>query len=177
MTVQRFALPDHVAEAAAMPLNSLSNSIKRLVTAALSALAMIAFVPTAAMPQQGLARPPLVIQNDVGGGLRARIVAVEQLRQTERPVQIVGNICYSTCTLYIGLDDACVAAETEFGFHGPSANGNPLDPATFERASRLIAAYYPEPIRNWYLTTARHEINALFKVKGEVLINLGIPAC
>lgn len=150
---------------------------RRFVSAVLCALPVCVGFPLAGAGQQGLARPPLVVQNDVGGALRARISAVETLRQTAQPVWIVGDVCYSTCTLYIGLAETCVTAETEFGFHGPSAHGKPLDAATFERASRLIAAYYPEPIRNWYLTTARHEISGLFKVKGKVLINLGIAAC
>lgn len=134
-------------------------------------------MPDTVSSQQGLARPPLVVKNDIGGPLRARVSAFAQLQVTSRPVRIIGHICYSTCTLYVGLPETCISPETVFGFHGPSSFGKPLDPDSFERASRLIAAHYPEPLRTWYLKTARHEISGLFKVKGSVLINLGIAQC
>lgn len=151
--------------------------ITKICNGCVLALPISLTVPSPVTSQQGIARPPLVVQNDVGGPLRSRIHAIIELKQSARPVRIIGDVCYSTCTLYIGLAETCVSPDTVFGFHGPSAYGKPLDPASFERASQLIAAHYPEPVRNWYLKIARHEITGLFKVKGAVLINLGVAQC
>ncbi len=120
---------------------------------------------------------PYVVTNDRGGLLRTRLREIGSLRQQGRPVEIRGSVCFSTCTLYLGLPDTCISPSTTFGFHGPSSFGFALDPATFERASEIIARYYPEPLRAWYMETGRHRINGVYRIRGSTIIAMGIPAC
>ncbi|MEL6572523.1 MAG: hypothetical protein AAFQ64_12730 [Pseudomonadota bacterium] len=133
--------------------------------------------PTFSTAQQLAPIEPLVVTNDRGGLLRKRIAEIQDIVAASQPVQITGRICYSTCTMYLGLPDTCVAPDTVFGFHGPSSYGRPLAPDVFEQASQTIAAYYPEVLRDWYMTTARHELRQLHKVRGSELIRLGVRQC
>jgi len=127
--------------------------------------------------QQSTALSPVVIGNDRGGRLRDRLRQINEIRRTGQPVQVVGNICYSTCTMFLGLPQTCVSPNTVFGFHGPSSWGRPLEPAVFERASEIISDHYPEPLRVWYMQEARHTIWSLHRVRGSEMIRLGVAAC
>ena len=120
---------------------------------------------------------PLIINNDRGGRLRARIYQIAELKRTQQPVHVMGQVCFSTCTMFLGLPQTCVSSTTVFGFHGPSSYGRPLDPQVFERASELIAAHYPAFLQNWYMATARHVTNRMYRIKGSDMIRLGIPEC
>ncbi|MEL6957814.1 MAG: hypothetical protein AAGL89_02540 [Pseudomonadota bacterium] len=120
---------------------------------------------------------PLIINNDRGGLLRVRIAEIAALRDEDRPVEIRGRVCYSTCTLFLGLPNTCVLPTTTFGFHGPSNYGFPLDADTFNTASRIIATHYPPALRQWYLETGRYRINGLYRISGENIISLGVRAC
>lgn len=119
----------------------------------------------------------LVVNNDRGGSLRERIYEIRTLRESARPVQILGQICYSTCTMYLGLPQTCVSPRTTFGFHGPSSYGRSLEPAVFERASELIRDHYPTALRQWYMDEARHSLWGLHRVSGAEIIRLGVRAC
>jgi len=136
-------------------------------------------VPTKILAQTAVSftKDPLVVRNDRGGLLRDRLRQIRQLRQERRPVEIRGAICYSTCTMLIGLPNTCVSPNTTFGFHGPSSYGRALDPATFNYASQVISSYYPTPLQTWYMETARFKITRISRVKGEQLINMGVRAC
>lgn len=127
--------------------------------------------------KQKTALAPLVVHNNRGGLLRDRLRQISTLRAEGRAVHIRGAICYSTCTMLIGLPRTCVAPHTTFGFHGPSSFGRPLEPERFEYASQVIASYYPVPLRDWYMSKARHDIRGLSRIKGDQLIKLGVPAC
>jgi hypothetical protein len=120
---------------------------------------------------------PLVVGNDRGGRLRVRLTQLGELRKSRRPVKITGAICYSTCTMFLGLPQTCISPNTTFGFHGPSSYGRALDPTTFNRASRVIASYYPQALRTWFMETGRYKINSVYKVKGREIIKMGIRAC
>lgn len=120
---------------------------------------------------------PLVIKNDRGGLLRTRMKQLAVLRRESRPVEIRGRVCFSTCTMFLGLPETCVSPNTTFGFHGPSSYGRRLDHATFERASEIIASHYPPVLKNWYMKKGRHRIWALYRVSGSNLIALGVPSC
>lgn len=120
---------------------------------------------------------PLVVNNDRGGLLRDRLRQLAGLRQQSRPVQITGNVCLSTCTMFLGLPNTCVSPSTTFGFHGPSSYGRALDPATFDTASRIIADHYPPTLRQWYMNTARYNIRGMHRVSGQNLINMGVRSC
>lgn len=140
-------------------------------------LAGFAVWGASAQANEGSRRPALEIHNDRGGSLRERISQIQQIRAQSQPVRVVGRICYSTCTMFLGLPQTCVSPDTIFGFHGPSSYGRPLDQDIFDHASRLIADHYPEVLRDWYMDTARHSIIRLHRIRGEELIRLGVAAC
>lgn len=120
---------------------------------------------------------PLIVRNDRGGLLRERLREISQLRQQSRPVEIRGAVCYSTCTMFLGLPNTCISPDTTFGFHGPSSYGRTLDPDTFSRASLIIASHYPAPLKDWYMNRARYKIHSIYRVKGENIIRMGVRAC
>ena len=149
----------------------------------LPALMRLAHILTIALLLAGSLSPvaagpaALVVRDDRGGAVLSRAVEIRELRQSRRDVRIVGSICYSSCTMLIGLPGACVSPQTVFGFHGPSHSGTALDPVRFEQASRLIAMHYPPKLRRWYMETARYEIEGLHKLRGAELIRIGVKAC
>ena len=118
-----------------------------------------------------------IIGTDYGGVLVNRMRALRALREQGVRVEVRGRHCFSTCTLYIGLPDVCILPDTIFGFHGPSRLGFPLAPDTFDHASRLIAAYYPPPLKRWYLAEGRFRTNGVYRINGAALIRMGVPAC
>lgn len=120
---------------------------------------------------------PLIIQNDRGGLLTDRIHQLRKLVTSQAPVEIRGEVCHSTCTMLLGLPDVCVSPDTRFGFHGPSKSGAPLKPEVFERASRVIASFYPNDLRDWYMSSARYRIAEHEEKTGAELIEFGIPRC
>jgi hypothetical protein len=99
--------------------------------------AAVACIPATELYAQSGA---LIVRNDRGGivGNRARQIA--QLDAAGRSVEIHGDICLSSCTMYLGVEDVCVNPKTRFGFHGPSYYGQPLPPKYFDYWSEVIAA-------------------------------------
>lgn len=118
-----------------------------------------------------------VVGNDRGGFLRDRLIELRNLRASGRRVEIRGRICYSTCTMLLGLPQTCISPDTTFGFHGPSKSGNRLSPERFEYFSRVISQYYPAPLRSWYMTTGRNRIKGMHRIRGSEIIRMGIRAC
>ena len=137
------------------------------------ALVFAAQVAMAAVPPPE-PKPAVVIGNDYGGLLLERIEQVRALLAANRPIEIRGEFCLSTCTMLLSLPNVCTRPATAFGFHGPSYAGRPLDPALFERASQVIASFYPPELRNWYLEAARFEIVEYSAKTGQDLIDMGI---
>jgi hypothetical protein len=120
------------------------------------------------------------IINDPGGPLLNRIVEIEIFNRKGAQVQIVGDFCYSSCTMLLGADDVCVAPETVFGFHGPYRIDNAaMTQAEFNHASDTVAGYYPTGgIREWFIAIARHvPPGELYYLNGEDLIGLGVSEC
>lgn len=120
---------------------------------------------------------PVVIHNDRGGRLETRLRQLSSLRQSGQPVEIRGSVCFSTCTLLLGLPQTCILPRTVFGFHGPSSYGRALDPTVFERASVLIANHYPAALRRWYLDTGRYRIRTMYRIRGAQLLKVGAKSC
>lgn len=120
---------------------------------------------------------PIVIGNDRGGYVGARASEIDSIRSTGSRVEIRGNICYSSCTMYLGAGNVCVNPATTFGFHGPSANGVPLPPDRFEHWSEVMARHYREPLRSWFMTSARYETTTALMISGEQLIGMGYDSC
>lgn len=150
------------------------QTLKNSLQAAIISLGCFAAITGAAQAQQS---DVYVVGNDRGGLLLDRIENIRQLRATGQQIQIQGNICYSTCTMYLGLPQTCISPETTFGFHGPSSYGRALDADTFRRASSLIARHYPAPLREWYMREGRHEIRMLYRFTGSEIIKMGVRQC
>lgn len=129
------------------------------------------------LPNRASGSETLVIYNDYGGLLHKRLSQLEVLRRSGQRVEIRGQHCYSTCTLFLALPNACISPETLFGFHGPSRSGARLQPSVFEKYSRLIANHYPRKLRNWYLRKGRTRIDGLYKMAGHRLVRMGAKSC
>lgn len=121
-------------------------------------------------------RETIVVHRDPGGYLGERGRRIRQLHNTGQRVELRG-ICYSACTMYLGLPNTCVAPSASFGFHGPSSHGTALPPGEFERWSQVMARNYREPLRSWYMETARYEINGHYRLSGAQLISMGYARC
>ena len=157
------------------------HRIKRLVRMGLvCAVGLFPFSipePAGAETRASWQQEPLIIRNDRGGLLKKRLRELNQLRRTGRPVRIEGGICYSTCTMFLGLPQTCVSPRTTFGFHGPSSYGRPLDPEVFTQASKIIARHYPPALQDWYMETGRHKLRSLYRIDAQQIIAMGIKSC
>jgi hypothetical protein len=154
------------------------RSLKTIMASATMAFGLMAATAASAQLQSTPASGSYIeISNDRGGLLYERIAELQRLRQTGQSVRITGNICYSTCTMFLALPQTCVSPSTTFGFHGPSSYGRPLDPVVFEQASRIMADHYPQVLKDWYMKTGRHEITALYRFRGEDIIRMGVASC
>ncbi|MCR8723857.1 hypothetical protein [Frigidibacter sp. ROC022] len=118
------------------------------------------------------------VSGDPGGPVETRVALVEQLRASHARVEIVGG-CWSACTMFLSLPNVCVARSARLGFHGPSSGipGIGLAPERFDYYSRLMAAYYPEPLRSWFLAEGRHITVGFTRLRGAQLIRMGIREC
>ena len=116
----------------------------------------------------------VIVGNDYGGILVARLASLQALKTRGTTVEIRGDICASACTLYLGLPNTCVLPHTRFGFHGPSHYGKPLPVADFERLSQVVAAQYPLVLRNWFMTSGRKTLVRMQFISGQTLIGLGL---
>jgi len=123
--------------------------------------------------------PQILITHDLGGPVEERMRRIERMRARGEAVAIPYGRCISACTLYLGLPDTCVGPSAEFGFHGPSAGtaGLGLPPDEFYRISGAMAQFYPAPVREWFLTTARYTKLTYLRVSGAQLIELGVKQC
>lgn len=130
-------------------------------------------------PVAALAGPDLRIGNDRGGALEERVAIIEMLRAQGTRVEIRGEHCLSACTLYLGLPDVCISARTRFGFHGPGAGlyGVALPPSQFEYWSVRMASFYPDPLRDWFMSTGRYRLMGFYQFSGAELIGLGFTEC
>lgn len=120
--------------------------------------------------------PVKVVHADPGGPLEQRHSEVRALQASGDRVELRG-ICNSACTMYLGLDNVCIDRGASFGFHGPSSYGRPLPASEFERWSQIMARNYREPLKSWFLDTARHDIAGHKRLSGGELIRMGYPEC
>ncbi len=129
--------------------------------------------------QAAQSQSAITIRNDSGGSLQLRINEINRLRQSGTQVRIVGDYCNSACTMYLGLPNTCVSRSVTFGFHGPMSQfyGVALAPDEFEYWSGIMASYYPQAVRSWYMHDARYTLVGLRSVSGSELIRLGVPEC
>jgi len=121
----------------------------------------------------------VVVRDDKGGAVNRRAALIEHYRSSGENIEIRGQYCLSACTLYLGLENTCIVEKTVFGFHGPSSRfyGVSLTPPAFEYWSAFMAKYYPEPIKTWFIETARHRTVGFYEIRGKDLIKMGITRC
>lgn len=120
------------------------------------------------------AQGPLVVTNDAGGFVAARVARVAALG--DREVRIEGY-CASACSMYLGARNVCVTRDATIGIHGPSFFGMPLPAAEFEYWSKVIAGYYPPAIAEWFMETARYRTVGLYTLAGAEVIRHGVREC
>lgn len=157
--------------------NRLSRVFCQVGKSLLAALAVATTLGLGGMDARAADQSAYVVQNDRGGFIRDRLVELRNLRTSGRRVEIRGQICYSTCTMLLGLPNTCISPDTQFGFHGPSKNGRRLSPDRFEYYTRVIAQYYPKQLNDWYMKTGRKRINGVHRIKGQDIIQMGSKAC
>ncbi|SEN51128.1 hypothetical protein SAMN04488003_11931 [Loktanella fryxellensis] len=138
---------------------------------------LIVLLALHAAPQTAAADQVIVVSNDRGGKIGARARMLEGMRASQSRIEIRGGVCYSACTMYLGMDNLCISPATVFGFHGPSRNGRALSPAEFEHWSQIMAQYYPAGLREWFLQTARYSVSRVLRVDGASLIRAGYASC
>ncbi|WP_278924199.1 hypothetical protein [Pseudophaeobacter profundi] len=152
---------------------SLSGLRKMATVATLALSTLLVPLHSASAAQRGT----YVVGNDRGGYLHDRLVELGHLQRNGTHVQIRGRVCYSTCTMFLGLSDTCIDPNTTFGFHGPSQSGRRLAPQQFEYFSQVMADYYPAELRDWFMREGRHRISGIYKIKGSELIRMGVKPC
>lgn len=128
------------------------------------------------VPSRETAPKPLIVRNDPGGSVLKRFIQMSELRMSGTRVEIRGT-CNSACTFYLGLKDTCLTPKATLGFHGlVKLGGGKYIPEDAEKLTEIIAQNYNEPLRRWYLETARHS-KELLRIKGAELIRLGYKQC
>ncbi len=171
---------EHVAKKTAFPLRTapitgLLSKVGRSIAAA--AVISATCLSASSSPVNAAAARVYVVQNDRGGYISDRLRELRNLEASGRRVEIRGQICYSTCTMLLGLPNTCVSPHTQFGFHGPSKNGQRLSPDRFDFYSRVIAQYYPPKLNAWYIKTGRNKIDGIYRISGRDIIRMGVQAC
>ncbi|WP_109464782.1 hypothetical protein [Albibacillus kandeliae] len=156
---------------------SRSRAGRQAIGLALLVLGLGLGAPVEAAQRAATSGRALVVRDDAGGVVQARVAKIASLRSQGQTVELRGRFCLSACTLYLGLPGACVSPQTKFGFHGPSLYGRPLKTRDFERWSHLMAGYYPEPLRDWFMSTARYRLTGYETLSGADLIDMGIARC
>ena len=126
-----------------------------------------------------MAQSTVIVRNDPGGDLIARVNMLEELRRTGQRIEIRPGYCRSACTLYLGLPNTCTYRNVRFGFHGPTSNtrGIGLLPSEFDRWSRVMASYYPAQLQGWFMETGRNVPDGYIFITGAEMIRLGVPEC
>lgn len=101
-----------------------------------------------------LASPALAdtvtIRNDGGGNISHYISRREKLSHVDQ-VRVEGK-CYSACTIFTTLPNACVMPNAQIGFHGAS----PRVPLLQRWLDMRMGRYYRGEVRRLYISTWRH---------------------
>jgi hypothetical protein len=91
------------------------------------------------------------IEASPGGEASSFVEFFEQLRQSRERVVIDGP-CFSACTLVLIIlprNRICVTQRAVFGFHAAKAIDQYGGEYPAPEVTRVVAAAYPAPIRNW----------------------------
>ncbi len=108
-----------------------------------------------------------VVRNDGGGNVttyiatRAKLAAVDSVR--------IEGKCFSSCTIFTSLPNACVMPDARIGFHGTS----PRVPLLQRWLDMRLGKYYRGEVQRLYLTEWRHVHGAeLHVISGRALKRL-----
>lgn len=134
-----------------------------------------AILPISGVSAQG--QGALIIRNDMGGRIDVRAKEIAALRSEGRPVELRGEVCLSSCTMFLALDTTCVDQRTQFGFHGPSEYGRAMTPEWFEYWSVFLGGYYKPALRKWFMEKARYKLDGYTPISGAELVRLGYKPC
>lgn len=117
-------------------------------------------------------RKVLTVWYDVGWHIDFRKEEISKILSEGVQVEITGNMCYSACTLYLGLPHLCIDANTKFWFHGPinMTTGKPLSHNNFEKVTHEVADYFPAPLKTLFLEDWRYKYDGYHVIKWNDLI-------
>jgi hypothetical protein len=111
----------------------------------------------------------ILIQDDNGGIISEYEITRKKLASDPNGIALCGNI-HSAATIYISLPNACSCPDALFGFHG-AAKMFRYSP----EGTSIMASYYPEPLKSWYLRNASHLMfNDHATLTARKLNNMGI---
>lgn len=118
----------------------------------------------------------VTVHNDPGGSVSQRIAMIRNIDARGDDVRISGQYCASACTMMLGARQVCTDRGVTFGFHGPSAGtyGLSLPPVVFDAQSSLMASYYPEPLKSWFMLEGRWVVFEQTPIPASRLIKLEI---
>jgi len=112
-----------------------------IIAAGLMAAILATLLAIAATGAIGATAEPYVVKHTAGGGWPAferRFYAMKN-----RPVEIRGKSCLSTCTGWLSHPDVCVEPQTRLGFHGPSDGAS----AIISMQLTIIPLYHFMPLK------------------------------
>lgn len=89
----------------------------------------------------------LTIHVDLGGAIDSYIARIDSNR--DLAVRILGT-CESSCTMFLGLKNVCIADTANMGFHGPSSDDHADDPVYMRDLALKISAQYPTELKHLF---------------------------
>ena len=92
----------------------------------------------------------IVIKDDSGGVISEYEKERAKLASDPSGVALCGTL-ESAATIFVSLPNACSCPDAVFNFHGSTKNFRYSPEGT-----AILASYYPEPLRSWYLREASH---------------------
>ncbi len=87
----------------------------------------------------------LSIYVDTGG--RVKLYAEKIAEVSHKEIRILGT-CMSSCTMFLGMKNVCVADNATIGFHGPSSEKHWDDPVYMRELAFEISALYPAELKS-----------------------------
>lgn len=92
----------------------------------------------------------ILIEDDKGGVISEYEKERVKLASDPSGVVLCGKIG-SAATIFVSLPNACSCPDALFNFHGSTKNFRYSPEGT-----AILASYYPEPLRSWYLREASY---------------------
>lgn len=92
----------------------------------------------------------VLIENDNGGLIAEYESERVKLASDPSGVVLCGEI-ESAATIFVSLPNACSCPGAVFRFHGATKSFR-----QYPKGTAVMASYYPEPLRSWYLRNAAH---------------------